>query len=185
MCFPFRFIIMKTKLIFARRFVWKQRHKITPKWPIGQLSQNSGVGKLEPMQLVEFHAPVLCVVEPRRNFRQRNETSLLFPYRGISISPGRSVDSRLLKQIARVLNPVNYAVRQDVHMLNSGITGELRVTILTITHSPWPRRTRPVTINMTIAIILQTVKTICMREAHFTLAQFTNKMIPERKISYK
>jgi len=38
---------------------------------------------------------------------------------------------------------------------------------------------------MTIASILQTVKTICMREAHFTLAQFTNKMIPERKTSYK
>lgn len=35
-------------------------------------------------------------------------------------------------------------------------------------------------INMTIANILQTVKTICMREAHFTLAQFTNRITPAR-----
>ena len=49
--------------------------------------------------------------------------------------------------------------------------------------SPCPRRTMPVIINMTIAAILQTVNTICIREAHFTLAQFTNRITAAMKRS--
>ena len=49
--------------------------------------------------------------------------------------------------------------------------------------SPCPRRTIPVIINMTIAAILQTVNTICIREAHFTLAQFTNRITAAMKRS--
>ena len=48
---------------------------------------------------------------------------------------------------------------------------------------PCPRRTIPVIINMTIAAILQTVNTICIREAHFTLAQFTNRITAAMKRS--
>ena len=36
-------------------------------------------------------------------------------------------------------------------------------------------------INMTTATILQTVNTICIREAHLTLAEFTNKITPAMK----
>ena len=36
---------------------------------------------------------------------------------------------------------------------------------------------------MTIAAILQTVNTICIREAHFTLAQFTNRITAAMKRS--
>ena len=49
--------------------------------------------------------------------------------------------------------------------------------------SPCPRRTIPVIINMTIAAILQTVNTICIRDAHFTLAQFTNRITAAMKRS--
>ena len=52
-----------------------------------------------------------------------------------------------------------------------------------MTSSPCPRRTIPVIISMTIAAILQTVNTICIREAHFTLAQFTNRITAAMKRS--
>ena len=45
---------------------------------------------------------------------------------------------------------------------------------------PCAIRTIPVTINMTIAIILAAVKTICILAAHLTLAQLTNVIITVR-----
>ena len=59
----------------------------------------------------------------------------------------------------------------------------LNIRIKGVTSSPCPRRTIPVIINMTIAAILQTVNTICIREAHFTLAQFTNRITAAMKRS--
>ena len=63
------------------------------------------------------------------------------------------------------------------------ISKNLNIRIKAVISSPCPRRTIPVIINMTIAAILQTVNTICIREAHFTLAQFTNRITAAMKRS--
>ena len=59
----------------------------------------------------------------------------------------------------------------------------LNMRTKTVISLPCPRRTIPVIINTTIAAILQTVNTICIREAHFTLAQFTNRITAAMKRS--
>ena len=51
---------------------------------------------------------------------------------------------------------------------------------LSVVILPCANRRRPVTTSITMAIILATVKIICILVAHFTLAQFTNNITPVR-----
>ena len=53
---------------------------------------------------------------------------------------------------------------------------KIMLQIITV---PWPKRTKPVIIRITIASSFAAVKMTCMEVAHLTLAQLTKTIIPE------